>query len=476
MIALHKFSSRRQAQMALTILWGALFTSGTAHAQAPTQIAPPTNSVPLQLNTGDTAWVIVATVLVLMMTPGLAFFYGGLVRTRNALNTLMMSLGTMALLGVIWAVAGYSLAFGHGDNLNAFIGSTEFIGLKNFIQPIAHVGAPTIPISAHSMFQAMFFLITPALISGALVERIKFSSYLVFVGLWSLLVYCPIAHWTWAPGGWVANQGVMDFAGGMVVHTSAGFSALAAAILLGKRNGYGQVAMNPHSMPLCLLGGSMLWVGWCGFNGGSALHADALGALAVANTILGACSAMLTWMVVDAFTRKSMTALGAITGAVVGLVAITPASGFVSPLGALAVGAIASVICYLMVSLRSRGPVDDSLDVFAVHGIGGMCGTVLTGIFATGALKTSGVNPLALSGLAEGGVKVFLNQVGCGFIVAVFAFVMSFFLLKAIDAVMGLRVSEEAEFLGLDISQHGEEAYAADESAALPTSNAGYAV
>jgi Amt family ammonium transporter len=420
------------------------------------------NAQSLKLDTGDTAWMIVATVLVLLMTPGLAFFYGGLVRTRNALNTLMMSLGSMGLLGLIWVLVGYSLSFGHGGASNAFIGGSEFLGMTSFVTSIANIGAPSIPISVHAMFQGMFFIITPALISGTFVERIKFSSYLVFVALWSLLVYCPIAHWTWAPGGWISALGVMDFAGGMVVHTSAGFSALAAAILLGRRKGYGEVAMNPHSLPLCLLGGSMLWIGWCGFNGGSSLHADALAALALANTIVAACAAMFVWMLIDFFTRKSMTALGAITGAVVGLVAVTPASGFVSPLGAIAVGAISSAVCFAMVSLRSRGPVDDSLDVFAVHGIGGMCGTVLTGIFATGALAKSGVNPLAMSGLAEGGYEVFLKQVACGFIVAVFAFVMTFFLLKLVEAVMGLRVTEEEEELGLDLSQHGEEAYGED--------------
>jgi Amt family ammonium transporter len=314
----------------------------------------------------------------------------------------------------------------------------------------------------------MFYIITPALISGALVERVKFTSYLVFITLWSLLVYCPIAHWCWSPGGWIGNLGVMDFAGGMVVHTSAGFSALAAAIILGRRKGYGQIPMSPHSMPLCLLGGSLLWVGWCGFNGGSALGSNALAALAMTNTVVAACSAMFVWMMIDYFTRRAMTALGMISGCVVGLVAVTPASGFVSPLGAILVGGIASAVCFAMVSWRARGPVDDSLDVFSVHGVGGMCGTILTGVFSAGALHTSGVNALALPGLAEGGVKVFLNQCGCAFIVAVFSFVTSFFLLKAIEAVMGLRVAEEAEYLGLDSSEHSEEAYAEDIMTGMP--------
>ncbi len=424
---------------------------------------PATNAVPLKLDTGDTAWVIVATVLVLMMTPGLAFFYGGLVRTKNAINTLMMSLAAMAVLGLLWAVGGYSLAFGNGGAANGWIGGPEFFGLWDFVSKTAHVAAPTIPISVHSLFQAMFFLITPALISGALIERIKFSSYLVFISLWGLLVYCPIAHWAWSPGGWEANLGLMDFAGGTVVHTSAGFSALAAAILLGRRRGYGRVAMNPHSMPLCLLGGCLLWIGWCGFNGGSALHADALGGLAVANTILAACAAMFAWMMVDLLVRRAITSLGAITGVVVGLVAITPAAGFVSPLGAIFVGAIATVVCYLMVWWRSQGTIDDSLDVFAVHGIGGMTGTILTGVFATGALARNGLNSSALPGLLEGGTATFVHQVGCAFVVALFCFVMTFFLLRAIELTMGLRVPAEDEEMGLDNSQHAEDAYSTDE-------------
>lgn len=447
---------------------GALNLPARAQEVADAAAAAPSNAVPLKLDTGDTAWVITATVLVLLMTPALGFFYGGLVRTRNVVNTIMMSLGAMAVLGLAWTAVGYSLAFGNGGPSNAFIGGTEFIGLTNFCFPIAHVASPTIPISVHSMFQAMFYIITPALISGALVERVKFSSYLVFVTLWSLLVYCPIAHWCWSPGGWIGGLGVMDFAGGMVVHTSAGFSALAAAILLGRRSGYGQVAMSPHSMPFCLLGGSLLWVGWCGFNGGSSLHADGLAALAVTNTVVATCSAMFVWMMIDFFTRKAMTSLGAISGAVVGLVAVTPASGFVSPLGAICVGGIASAVCFVMVSIRSRGPVDDSLDVFSVHGIGGMTGTILTGVFSVGALKTSGLNAYALPGLAEGGVDVFLRQVGCAFIVAVFSFVVTFFLLKCIEGVMGLRVTDEAEFMGLDSSQHSEEGYSADEANMMP--------
>ncbi len=457
-----------RALSAGTLAFATLLATATGALAQATTAGPATNATPLKLDTGDTAWVVVATVLVLAMTPGLAFFYGGLVRTKNAINTLMMSLAAMAVLGLLWAFGGYSIAFGNGGSANAWIGGLEFVGLTDFVSKTAHVASPTIPIAVHSMFQAMFFLITPALISGALIERVKFSSYLIFISLWGLLVYCPIAHWAWSPGGWEANLGLMDFAGGTVVHTSAGFSALAAAILLGRRKGYGQVAMNPHSMPLCLLGGSLLWIGWCGFNGGSALHADALAALAVTNTILAACAAMFTWMMIDLVLRRAITSLGAVTGIVVGLVAVTPASGFVSPMGSILVGAIATGVCYVMVLWRSRGPVDDSLDVFAVHGVGGMTGTILTGVFSTAALAKNGLNSTALPGLVEGNVTTLLHQTGCAFVVGVFSFVVSFFLLKAIDLTIGLRVTEEAEFLGLDISQHAEEAYSIDEAPTMP--------
>jgi Amt family ammonium transporter len=287
----------------------------------------------------------------------------------------------------------------------------------------------------------------------------KFSTFMVFMLIWGLLVYCPVAHWVWG-GGWIGDMGVMDFAGGAVVHVNAGFAALAATMALGKRRGYGESSMRPHNLPLCLLGVGLLWFGWFGFNAGSALSAGSLGTLAFVNTMIGAAAAMLVWMLIDQVTRKEMTALGAGTGAVAGLVGITPACGFVSPMGALLVGAITSAVCYVMATVRAKGKVDDSLDAFAVHGVGGFTGAVLTGVFSVGALATSGVNTLALSGLLEGGTQVFLNQILATGAVAVYSFVMSFIICKVLQAVMGLRVSEEKEESGLDISLHGEEAYA----------------
>lgn len=408
---------------------------------------------------GDSAWMLMSSALVLLMTPGLAFFYGGLVRAKNMLNTMLMSYGAMALLGVVWVIVGYSLAFGGGDN--NYIGNFQYAFLNGVDATSKFADAHTIPHLLFMMFQGMFFIITPALISGSLVERMKFSTFMMFMLLWGLLVYTPVCHWVWG-GGWIGDLGVMDFAGGAVVHVNAGFGALAAALALGNRKGYNETLMRPHNLPLCLLGVGLLWFGWFGFNGGSALGAGPLGTLAFVNTMIGASAAMLVWMLIDQITRKEMTALGAGTGAVAGLVGITPACGFVTPMGALLVGAITSAVCYVMATIRAKGPVDDSLDAFAVHGVGGFTGAVLTGIFASGAITP--INSLALPGLLEGGTGVFLNQVWTTAVVALYTFVMSFIICKVLQAVMGLRVSEETEQRGLDIALHGEEAYA--ESAA----------
>jgi ammonium transporter, Amt family len=411
---------------------------------------------------GDSAWMLMSSALVLLMTPGLAFFYGGLVRAKNMLNTLLMSFGAMALMGVAWVIIGYSLSFGGGgEGINNYIGGLEYAFLNGVDATSKYVDAHTIPHLLFMAFQGMFFIITPALISGSLVERMKFSTFMMFMLLWGLLVYAPVCHWVWG-GGWIGDLGVMDFAGGAVVHVNAGFAALAAALALGNRKGYNETLMRPHNLPLCLLGVGLLWFGWFGFNGGSALGAGSLGTLAFVNTMIGAASAMLVWMLIDQFTRKEMTALGAGTGAVAGLVGITPACGFVTPMGALLVGAITSAICYVMATLRAKGPVDDSLDAFAVHGVGGFTGAVLTGIFASGAITP--INSLALPGLLEGGTTVFINQVWTTAVVALYSFGVSFILCKVLQAVMGLRVSEETEQRGLDIALHGEEAYA--ESAA----------
>ena len=395
-----------------------------------------------KLDTGDTAWVLASAALVLLMTPGLGFFYGGLVRSKNMLNTLLMSYGAMAVMALVWAFFAYSIAFGDGGALNNYFGGFQFAFLNGVGTDNAHSLAPTIPHQAFMVFQMMFFIITPALISGSLVERLKFSTYIVFICLWGLLIYAPVAHWVWG-GGFIGAMGVKDFAGGAVVHVNAGFAALAGVMALGSRKGYNVQPWRPHNLPFCLLGVGLLWFGWYGFNAGSALGANGLATQAFVNTTLGAAAAMAAWMLIDQVTRKEMTALGAGTGAVAGLVGITPACGFVSPMGAILVGAITSGVCYIMATLRAKGPVDDSLDAFAVHGVGGFTGAVLTGIFAIDG-----------GGLAQAG-KQFL---GTG-IVAVYTFVGSFILFKVLNVVMGLRVHDEVEMRGLDIGLHGEEAY-----------------
>jgi Amt family ammonium transporter len=411
-------------------------------------------------DTGDTAWMLISAALVLLMTPALAFFYGGLVRSKNALNTLLMSFGAMALMGVLWVVCGYSLAFGGGgEGAHNFIGDLQLCFFNGVGLNSASELAPTIPHQLFAIFQGMFFIITPALISGSLVERVKFSTFMTFMALWGLLVYCPVAHWVWC-GGWLGDWGVMDFAGGAVVHVNAGFAALAVAIALGPREGYGKRPLPPHSLPLCLLGAGLLWFGWFGFNGGSALSSGTLATAAFVNTQIGAASAMLVWMLIDQLRNKQMTALGAATGAVAGLVGITPACGFVSPAGAICVGALTSGVCYVSATLRAQSKLDDSLDAFAVHGVGGFVGAVLTGVFATGVLRAQGISPLALSGLLEGDFGVFLRQFGATATVAIYSFSVSFVLCKILQRVMELRVSPEAEHRGLDISLHGEEAYA----------------
>jgi Amt family ammonium transporter len=440
------------AAMAVSLL----LASGQAWAQEAVSATPAA-----KIDTGDTAWMLASSALVLLMTPGLAFFYGGLVRSKNVLNALLMSMGAMAVLGVLWAVVGYSLAF--GGTGNPFVGSLEYLGLNGVgvTENYPHAAAPqTIPHQAFMVFQMMFFIITPALISGALVERMKFSTYLLFIALWGLLVYCPVAHWVWHKDGWLFAKGVMDFAGGAVVHVNAGFAALAVCLALGPRKDYRKEPLRPHSLPLCLLGVGLLWFGWFGFNAGSAIASGSLATAAFVNTQLGAAAAMFTWMMIDQITRKEMTALGAGTGAVAGLVGITPACGFVSPMGALAVGAITSAVCYLSATLRAKSALDDSLDAFAVHGVGGFTGALLTGVFSTKLLADTKVNTAALPGLLEGNFSAFLNQFIGVAAVALYTFTISFVLCKVLQAVTNLRVSEEQEDRGLDISLHGEEAYA----------------
>ena len=399
-----------------------------------------------QIDTGDTAWMMTSSALVLLMTlPGLALFYGGLVRGKNVLSALMQCLISAALMGVLWVVAGYSLAFGEGGR---FIGDTSMILLSG-ITPDSVSG--TIPTYVFVMFQGMFAIITPALMLGAFAERMRFSAYLVFITVWIFLVYIPLAHMVWG-GGWIGQDlGALDFAGGLVVHMSSGFSALVAAIYLGKRKGYGQEPMPPHNLPLTVIGAALLWVGWFGFNAGSELAAYGTAALAFLTTHTAAASAVLGWVFVEWIHRGNPTVLGAATGAVAGLVAITPACAFVSPVGALAVGSGAAVFCYAAITiLKPVAGYDDSLDVFGVHGIGGMWGAIATGIFLAGFAMPDGVTR---------GAQILKQLVSVGF-TAVFACAVTGAILVAMKAVMGtLRVDEEAESMGLDQSEHRESAY-----------------
>ncbi|MBM4385545.1 MAG: ammonium transporter [Deltaproteobacteria bacterium] len=423
---------------------GAALTSLALAAPALAEDAPPA------IDTGDTAWVLAATALVLLMTlPGLALFYGGLVRAKNILNVLMQCFAAAAVIGVLWIVVGYSLAFGAG---NAFIGDFSRVMLSGISvdSVLANFATPprNIPEMSFVMFQGMFAIITPALIIGAVVERMKFSAFVVFMTLWVLFVYCPAAHMVWSGGGYLFGKGAIDFAGGLVVHMTSGFSALVAAIVVGKRSGFGKQPIAPHSLPLCLMGAALLWVGWFGFNAGSALSASPLAALAFLNTSTAASMATLTWAGIEWLHRGKPTALGAATAAVAGLVAITPACGNVSPGGAIAMGFLVAVICYGAVTfLKPRIGYDDSLDAFGVHGVGGTVGAIGVGLFTT-------------SYPAGDAMKQLLVQVEGAVIVAVAAPVLTYVLLKITGLVTGgLRVDDEAEFNGLDLAEHSEAAY-----------------
>ena len=412
-----------------------------------------------KIDTGDTAWMLVSTALVMLMTPGLALFYGGMVRQKNVLGTIMQSFIAVALISVQWLLWGYSLAFSPG---NAFIGSLDYIGLQGVGLTDSHPNAATIPHQLFMMYQGMFAIITPALITGAFAERKKFSTYLVFLVLWATLVYDPIAHWVWAPGGWLFDKGALDFAGGTVVHISSGVSALVCVLVMGKRRGYGREEMTPHNLTMTVLGTALLWFGWFGFNGGSAVSSGSLAVSAFVVTNMAAAAATLAWMFVEWAHRGKPTVLGAASGAVAGLVGITPASGYVTPMASLAIGAAAGVLCYLAVNLKGKFGYDDSLDTFGVHGIGGTVGAILTGVFAVKAIP-------ALAGLEIKGGLVDGNPAQLGIQLLgvaatwVYAAVVTFVLLKILG-VMGLRVSDEAEEEGLDLSQHGEVGYSLEYS------------
>jgi len=400
-----------------------------------------------KLDTGDTAWMLTSTALVLMMTiPGLAMFYGGMVRKKNVLATAMQSFAVTCLMTILWMVAGYSLAFSDGGAMNAYVG-----GLSNVLLSGIKAGSlsGTIPESVFMTFQMTFAIITPALVCGAFADRMKFSSMLVFLGLWMLVVYAPITHWVWG-GGFLAKAGVLDFAGGTVVHINAGVAGLVAAFVLGKRKGYGVENMAPHNLTLSVIGASLLWVGWFGFNAGSAVGANASAGMAMAVTQIATAAAALTWMFAEWMLRGKPSVLGIVSGAVAGLVAITPASGFVDPKGALVLGAASGLACFwAVVHLKKALGYDDSLDCFGVHGVGGIVGAILTGVFA---VKDIG----GTAGLLEGNAGQVLIQLEGIAATIVYCAVVTFILLKIIGAVMGLRVDEEAEVEGLDINLHGE--------------------
>jgi len=406
----------------------------------------------LRVNNGDTAWILVSSALVMLMTPALALFYGGMVRQKNILGTIMQSFILIGLISVEWMIVGYSMAFGpdHGG----VIGDLSWFALGGVgIEPNRGYAA-TVPHQAFMIYQMMFAVITPALISGAFAERFRFSTYLVFSVLWALLVYNPVAHWMWGTGGWLRAQGAIDFAGGSVVHISAGVSALAAALVVGKRKGFGTDNMAPHNLPMTVLGAGMLWFGWFGFNAGSALAADGLSVRAFLSTHMAAAAGTLSWMFTEWAHRGKPTVLGAASGCIAGLGTITPASGFVEPVSALLIGIAAGVVCYGAVMLKGRMKLDDSLDVVGVHCVGGVLGMLATGLLATTAVNAGGAN-----GLLYGNPKLLAVQALAVCVVLAYAFAVSYALLKILDKVMGLRVAKEDEVRGLDLSEHGEAGY-----------------
>ncbi|MDD5383129.1 MAG: ammonium transporter [Candidatus Margulisbacteria bacterium] len=400
------------------------------------------------INAGDTAWVLISTALVILMTPAVGFFYGGMVRKKSILSTIMMCFAILFLISIQWVLFGYTLAF--GPTKAGLIGGLKWLGLLGVGQAANADYAATIPALAFMMFQAAFAIVTPSLIVGAFVERIKFGAFLIFSALWATIVYDPVAHWVWGVGGWLRAMGALDFAGGTVVHVTAGFAALAMALVIGKRIGYGKDNMEPSNIPIVVLGAVLLWFGWFGFNGGSALAANGLAVSAFVVTNTAAAAAALVWMLLSWLHRRP-SVLGVATGAVVGLVAITPASGFVDPLSAIAIGGIAAVISYYMIVLRMTIRIDESLDVFACHGMGGVWGAIATGIFASKAVNPAGANGLLFGNPGQLGVQVLAVVV-----TASFSFIITYVLATLIDLLIGLRVSENEELVGLDISQHAE--------------------
>ncbi len=407
---------------------------------------------------GNTAWVLISTALVMFMTPGLAFFYGGMVRAKNVLAMLMQNFFSLGLVSTIWAIIGFSLAF--GSDIGGMLGGLDFLGMKGLLTTKALPGysgdfALSIPAPAFFAYQMMFAVITPALISGAIADRMKFSAYALFIGLWSIICYSPVAHWVFSPNGWLFQRGALDFAGGTVVHINAGIAAFVLALFIGKRRNWPREAMPPHSLPLTLLGTGILWLGWIGFNAGSALSAGTLASQALINTHLAAATAMLGWLLAERIRKGHATTLGGASGAIAGLVAITPCAGFVGGCEAMIVGAVAGIVCAIAVDLKFRWGYDDSLDVVGVHLVGGLTGSILLGLFAS-----KEINPGAVDGLFHGGGwTLLINQLVASVAVLAFTGLLTLAIAWIVNSLVGLRVDEESESLGLDTTQHAESAY-----------------
>jgi Amt family ammonium transporter len=399
----------------------------------------------MAIDSGATAWILASTALVMIMTPGVGLFYGGLVRKKNFINMITLSFVAFALVSIQWVLFGYSLAF--GPDVGGFIGNLQYLGLNNVgMEPGPY--SPVIPGLLYMVFQLVFATVTMAIVTSGFAERIKFSSYLVFAALWTTIVYDPLAHWVWG-GGWASQFGAIDFAGGTVVHISSGFAALALALVIGKRVGYGKNVMEPANIPWSILGAALLWFGWFGFNSGSAVDANGLASVAFVTTNTAAAAAAIAWMLVSWAHGGKPSSLGFVSGAVAGLVAITPAAGYVTPMAAIIIGGVAGVLCYSIMLWRQSKGVDESLDAWAIHGMGGLWGALATGIFAVAAINGK-------SGLIEGNVSQLTSQVVGAGAAVIYAFVVTYILAIVIDKTIGLRVSEEEEYVGLDISQHGE--------------------
>ena len=421
--------------------------------QSPPVAAPTTAASSARIDTGDTSWLLASAALVLFMTPGLAFFYGGLVRRKNVLSILMQCFMIICLITLQWVFFGYSLSF--GPDVHGIIGNLDWFALRNVTTDPNPVYAATVPHQAFMIFQAMFAVITPALILGAFAERMRFGPFCIFSLLWATLVYDPVCHWVWGNGGFLRTAGVLDFAGGVVVHINAGFAALATALVMGRRQGFPAKISPPHNLPFAVLGAGMLWFGWFGFNAGSALGAGRLATSAFVATHLAGAAAGLTWALLDWMFSSRSTVLGMITGAVAGLAAVTPASGFVTPVAALWIGIGAAMVCYVAVAfIKSKFNYDDSLDVFGVHGLGGAWGTLAAGLWATKL-----INPNGADGLFHGDPGRLMVQLKAVVVVAIYSFVVSFAILKVLDVLVGVRVTEHEERIGLDLTEHREAGY-----------------